>query len=141
VGEARQIGRLVEKFDPDQATAFGQRQLGKAWPMVVGQMGVGLGGIGPHLQSPFVGANGKDEARPERMRRAHEIAEIDGLGDALDANGEIATRRRKGGFHGSSVPQARQGQKGLRGRGQTRFSPSFLRSEAQSGSETLRLKA
>jgi LuxR family transcriptional regulator, quorum-sensing system regulator BjaR1 len=42
-------------------------------------MGVGLGGIGPHLQSPFVGADGKDEARPERMRRAHEIAEIDGL--------------------------------------------------------------
>jgi hypothetical protein len=66
VGEARQIGRLVEKFDPDQATAFGQRQLGKAWPMVEGQMGVGLGGIGPHLQSPFVDANGKDEARPER---------------------------------------------------------------------------
>src|ERR1700694_4927270 len=109
--------------------------------MIEGLMRVVLGGIGPHLQSPFFGAEGKDEARPERMRRAHEIAEIDGLGDAFDADGEIAARRRKGAFHRPSLPQARQGQKGLRGRGQTRFSRSLLRTEAQSGSETLRLKA
>jgi hypothetical protein len=68
VGEARQIGSLVEKFDPDQATAFGQRQLGKAWPMVEGHMGVGLGGIGPLLQSPLQ-QKGLRQLRPEHSAR------------------------------------------------------------------------
>ena len=39
-----------------------------------------------------VGADGEHEARAEGMGRAQQIAEIDGLGDALDADGEIAAR-------------------------------------------------
>ena len=49
------------------------------------------------------------------MRRAHEIAEIDGLGDALDANGEIAARRRKGGFTGPLCHKPGKGKRGLGG--------------------------
>jgi hypothetical protein len=47
-------------------------------------------------QRPIVGADGEDKARPESMRRAHEIAEIDGLGDAFDTDGEVAARQEAG---------------------------------------------
>ncbi len=58
--------------------------------MVHRQMGGSLGGVGLRLERPLIGADGKDEVRPEGVGRAQEIAEIDGLGDALDADGEIA---------------------------------------------------
>src|SRR5262245_39118563 len=50
------------------------------------------------------------------MRRAQQIAEIDGLGDALHANGEIAARYGERGFHGPCLPQSRPAGKGEAGR-------------------------
>jgi hypothetical protein len=52
-------------------------------------MGGSLGGVRLRLECPLIGADGKDEVRPEGVGRAQEIAEVDGLGDAFDADGEI----------------------------------------------------
>jgi hypothetical protein len=46
----------------------------------------------------------EDEARAESMSRAQEIAEIDRLRGAFDANGEIAAGSCRLGFHGSFMP-------------------------------------
>ena len=42
VGEARQVGSLIEDLDADQAAALGQPELGEASPMVEREVGRGL---------------------------------------------------------------------------------------------------
>ena len=74
--------------------------------MVDGQMRRGLRRVGPKLEDPVVGADGEHEARPKGMCRTQQIAEIEGLGDALHADAEIAAGRREQGFHDSCLPQA-----------------------------------
>jgi hypothetical protein len=48
-----------------------------------------LGSVGDLIHASCVGADGEDEACAEGVRRAQEIAEIDGLRNALNADGEI----------------------------------------------------
>ena len=95
VGEARKIVGVLSHLDSDQGAPFGQLELGKASPQVEGQVSRGFGGIGLHLKRPVVSTDGKNEARPEGVGRPQQIAEIHGLGDALDADGEIPARRGK----------------------------------------------
>ena len=113
MGEAREIVGLVEDFDPDQAASLGQLELFQASPVVDRQMDRGIRGVGANLEGLVVGADGEDEARAEGVRRAQQIAEIDGLGDALHADGEIAARYGERGFHQSCLPQPA----GRKGRG------------------------
>src|SRR5262249_15484410 len=77
--KARKIGGLVENLDANQATASGQGKLGKASPMVKRHMTLSPRGVPLQVQSAGIGADGEDEACPEGMRRAQEIAEIHGL--------------------------------------------------------------
>ena len=63
--------------------------------MIERDVGRGLGGVALHMQRDLVGTDGEHETRPEGMGRAQQIAEIDGLGDALDTDGEIAAANRK----------------------------------------------
>jgi hypothetical protein len=63
--------------------------------MIEGEMGRSLGGVGDRIHGPCVGADGKDQ---------QEIAEIDGLRHALNADGEITAGGRWLGFHGSFMP-------------------------------------
>jgi hypothetical protein len=60
-------------------------------------------GVGDGLHDPRIGADGKHEARTEGMRRAEQIAEIDGLGDSLHANCEISAVSGQG-FHNRFMP-------------------------------------
>ena len=90
VWKTRQIVRLLQNLDPDQATAFRQSEIGEAPPMIKREMRPGLRRVVTDLDRGLVGADGEDEARAEGMRRAQKVAEIDGLRDALDADGEIA---------------------------------------------------
>jgi hypothetical protein len=63
--------------------------------MINGKMRPGLRRVVADLDGGLVRAQGEHEARAEGVRRAQQIAEIDGLGDALDADGEIAARGGK----------------------------------------------
>ena len=63
--------------------------------MVEREMRPGLRGIVVDLDRLLIGADCEHEARAEGMGRAQHIAEIDGLGDALDADGEIAAGGRR----------------------------------------------
>jgi hypothetical protein len=113
VGKTRKIGRLVEDLNPDQAAAPRQPELGKAPPMIKRQMGRSLRRVRAHFERLFVGGDREHETCAEGMRRSEQIAEIDGLGDAFDADGEIAARRRKQAFHVAYLPQASVGQKSV----------------------------
>ena len=90
--------------------------------MIERHMGRGLRGVGLGVEDAVVGADGEHEARPERMGRAQQIAEIDGLGDALDADGEIAAAWNYG-PHASCLPQAARAQKGENSVGGSTFPP------------------
>ena len=72
--------------------------------MVKRQMGRGLGGVRDRVHNARFGPDREHEARAKGVRRAQEIAEIDGLRDALDADGEIAAGSCRLGFHGSFMP-------------------------------------
>ncbi|MGA7457238.1 MAG: hypothetical protein WBW51_07965 [Methyloceanibacter sp.] len=58
--------------------------------MIEREVRPGLRRVVTDLDRGLVGADGEDEARAEGMRRPQEIAQIDGLRDALDADGKIA---------------------------------------------------
>jgi hypothetical protein len=62
--------RLFQDLDPDQAAAFGQFEVGQTSPMIERQMRPGLRRIVMHLERLLVGADCKDEAGAESMRRA-----------------------------------------------------------------------
>src|SRR5262249_37494481 len=97
--KARKLGRLVQKLDANQATALRQLELGQAAPMIERDVRRCLRCVRPRLERFRVGADGEYEARTEGVGGAQQIDEIDGLGDALDADGEITARGRKGRFH------------------------------------------
>ena len=97
--ESSAVRAPLEDLDPDQAAAFRQFEIGEAPPMIEREGGSRPSRCrGGSRMRGLVGADGEHEARAEGMRRAQQIAEIDGLGDALDADGEIAARGAEVGF-------------------------------------------
>jgi hypothetical protein len=77
--EARQIGGPIQDLDPDEAAASWQLQLGQGPPMIERHVGRGLGRVSMRVEGSVVGCDSEHEARPERMGRAQQVAEIDGL--------------------------------------------------------------
>ena len=88
--EARQIDGLVQQLHADQPAACRQHQIADARPIVMRQVLRALGGIGARLQRLIGCADGKREARPEPVGRAHQVAEVQRLRDALGADPEVA---------------------------------------------------
>jgi hypothetical protein len=71
--------------------------------MIEGEMGKSLGSVGDLIHAPCVGADGEDEACAEGVRRAQEIAEIDGLRHASMPMAKYRGRSLAG-LHGSFMP-------------------------------------
>jgi hypothetical protein len=115
VGEVREILGLIQDFDPDQAASLGQVQLVEAAPMVDGQMSRGFRRIGSKFKRSIVGTKSEHKICPKSMRRAQQIAEIDGLGNAFHADREIAAGSREQGFHTFYLPQAWRAKKARMG--------------------------
>lgn len=93
--ETRQFDGVVGELDADEGAAFRQAHLFHRVPRIVGDVieaarGVALVGLA-HLG---VRVDGEEEARPERMRGAHQRAEIHRLGDVLRADAEIAAHHQ-----------------------------------------------
>lgn len=104
VGEGRQLDRLVEKLDADQPAAARQAKLVDALPMIEGKVRGGPRCVGDGVHDARIGADGEGEACAEGVGRAKQIAEIDGLRGALDADGEKTARACWRGFHGAFMP-------------------------------------
>ena len=75
-----------------------------ALPVIEGKVRGGPRCVGDGVHDARIGADSEHEARAEGVRRAQEIAEIDGLRSALDANGEIAASSSRLRFHGGFMP-------------------------------------
>jgi len=104
MGEGRELDGIIDKLDADQPASPRQAHLLDALPMVEGEMRGGARGVGDGVHQARIGADGEHEARTEGVGRAQEIAEIDGLRSALDANGEIAASSSRLRFHGGFMP-------------------------------------
>ena len=104
MGEGRQLDRLVDKLDADQPAAPRQAHLADALPMIEGKVRGRPRCVGDGVHDARIGADGEHEARAEGMGRAEQIAEIDGLRAALDADGEITACGSWLRFHGAFMP-------------------------------------
>jgi len=104
MGEGRELDGIIDKLDADQPASPRQAHLLDALPMVEGEMRGGARSVGDGVHDTRIGTDGEHEARAEGMGRAQEIAEIDGLRSALDADGEIAAGSSRLRFHGGFMP-------------------------------------
>ncbi len=103
--EARQIDRVLEQLYADQPAAFRQHHVVEAGPVVVRQVPATLGGVGAGFQRLVGRTQGEREGRPEAVRGAKQVAEVQGLGDTFGAHGEVAAWQ--GGEIGIAHGQAR----------------------------------
>ena len=104
MGEGREFDRVLDKLDADEPASPRQAHLLDALPVVEGEMRGGARSVGDGVHHAGIGADGEHEARAEGMGRAQEIAEIDSLRSALDADGEIAAGFSRLRFHGGFMP-------------------------------------
>jgi hypothetical protein len=94
VAEAWQVDCVFQQLNADQPAALRQGQVLDRLPVEVRQVLGALGGVGTRLQRLVGSADGEGEAGAEAVRGAHQVAEVQRLGDALRADGEIAARQR-----------------------------------------------
>ena len=104
VGEGGELDRILDELDTDQPAAPRQAHLIDTLPMVEGKVRGRARGVGDRVHDARVGPDGEHEARAEGVRRAQEIAEVDGLRPAFDADGEIAAGGSSLRFHGGFMP-------------------------------------
>ena len=104
MGEGRELDGIIDKLDADQPASPRQAHLLDVLPMVEGEMRGGPRGVGDGVHDARIGADSEHEARAEGVRRAQEIAEIDGLRSTFDADGEIAAGSSSLRFHGGFMP-------------------------------------
>jgi hypothetical protein len=94
MAEARQIDRVVDQFAADQSAAARQLQLLGGGEVVDRHLVLGLRSVRARRTHAVLSPDQEDEARPEGVRRADQVAEVHGLADALGADREEATHGR-----------------------------------------------
>jgi hypothetical protein len=88
MAEAGQIDRIVDQLAADQAAAARQLELRRCGEVVHRQLEFGLRRVRPGAAHGVVGLHQEDEAGAERVSRAHQVAEVHRLADALGPDRE-----------------------------------------------------
>ena len=83
MAEARQVDRVIEELDADELAAAGQRHFVEGRPVVVRHVQLAFRRIGVGLDGLVRGADREGEARAERVRRTHQVAEVQRLRHAF----------------------------------------------------------
>src|SRR5262245_57643985 len=89
MAKAWQLDGPIEQLHAHESAAFRQGQLADALPVVVWQMLAAFGGIRPRFQGRVAGTDREGKAGAKSVSGAHQVAEVQGLGDALRSNGEV----------------------------------------------------
>ena len=90
MAETWQFDRILGQFHADQAAVIGQNQIFRFCETVPGHVFVGSGGIRFWRINTLARRNGKNKTGAKAMGGSGKIAEIHWLGNAFNADSEIA---------------------------------------------------
>jgi len=88
--ETWEIDGVIQKFDANQCTFFGQLELVEIFIGIKRQVNIRMRRIRRfYLSIANCRVNGEEGTRTECMRRTYEVAKIESLADTFDADGKI----------------------------------------------------